>query len=74
MKDKTSVIFSNPIDKKTIKAANKSKRKFIKKYGDDSNKDYKNILEDMKSMEASMDVNMVIPFQNVQPKKKLIQC
>ena len=41
MNDKTSVIFNNPIDKKTIKAANKSKKKFIKKYGDDSTKDYK---------------------------------
>ena len=41
MTDKTSVIFGNPIDKKTIKKANKSKLKFQKKYGDDSNKDYK---------------------------------
>jgi len=41
MIDKTSVIFGNPIDKKTIKKANKSKLKFQKKYGDDSNKDYK---------------------------------
>lgn len=41
MIDKTSVIFNNEIDKKTIKSANKSKEKFIKKYGDDSNKDFK---------------------------------
>ena len=40
MSDKTSMIFGNPIDKKTIKAANKSKKKFIKKYGDDTNKEY----------------------------------
>ena len=39
--DKTSVIFGNPIDKKTVKRAAKSKRKYIKKYGDDSNADYK---------------------------------
>ncbi|MCH5161220.1 MAG: hypothetical protein J1G04_04230 [Clostridiales bacterium] len=39
--DKSSVIFGNAIDKKTIKRANKSKRKYIKKYGDDSNKDYR---------------------------------
>ena len=39
--DKTSVIFNNPMDQKTIKGANKSKAKFIKKYGDDSNADYK---------------------------------
>ena len=41
MKDKTSVIFNNPMDKKTIKSAVKSKQGYIKKYGDDSNKDYK---------------------------------
>ena len=41
MVDKTSVIFGNEIDKKTIKAAEKSKAKYIKKYGDDSNADYK---------------------------------
>ena len=41
MKDRSAVIFNNPIDKKTIKKANKSKAKYIKKYGDDSNADYK---------------------------------
>ena len=39
--DKTSSIFGNPMDAKTIKAAEKSKAKFIKKYGDDSQADYK---------------------------------
>lgn len=38
--DKTSVIFGNVIDKKTIKKANKGKKKFIKKFGDDSSKEY----------------------------------
>ncbi len=41
MTDKTSVIFGNEIDKKTVKAAEKSKAKYLKKYGDDSGKDYK---------------------------------
>ena len=41
MTDKTSVIFGNPIDKKTIKKAIKSKNKYLKKYGDDSKVDYK---------------------------------
>lgn len=36
MIDKTSSIFNNKIDKKTIKQANKQKNKFIKKFGDDS--------------------------------------
>ena len=38
--DKTSVIFGNKIDKKTIKSANKSKLNFIKEFGDDSKKNY----------------------------------
>ena len=41
MKDRTSVIFTNRMDKKTIKGANKAKAGYIKKFGDDSNKDYK---------------------------------
>ncbi len=39
--DKSSVIFGNPMDPKTIKGAEKSKKKYIKKYGDDSQADYK---------------------------------
>ena len=39
--DKTSVIFGNAIDKKTIKKAEKSKKKYVKKYGDDSGANYK---------------------------------
>ena len=38
--DKTTVIFGNPLDKKTIKAAEKGKAKFVKKFGDDSKKEY----------------------------------
>ena len=41
MTDKSSMIFGNPIDAKTVAAAAKSKQKYIKKYGDDSDKDYK---------------------------------
>ena len=40
MPDKSSVIFGNPMDEKTIKKAQKNKEKFIKKFGDDSNKVY----------------------------------
>ena len=39
--DKTSMIFGNKINKKTIKSAEKSKKKFIKEFGDDSSFDYK---------------------------------
>ena len=39
--DKSSVIFNNPQPKKVVKGADKSKKKYIKKYGDDSNAHYK---------------------------------
>ena len=40
IKDKSSVIFGNQIDQKTIKKAAKSKAKFIKEFGDDTQKEY----------------------------------
>ena len=40
MKDRTSMIFGNPIDPKTVKKAEKSKAKYQKKYGDDGERDY----------------------------------
>ena len=40
IKDRSSVIFGNKIDEKTIKKGMKSKAKYIKKYGDDSSKEY----------------------------------
>ncbi|MBR4335566.1 MAG: hypothetical protein IKP74_03835, partial [Clostridia bacterium] len=41
MKDRTSVVFGNPIDRKTVRKAEKSKAKYLKKYGDDAGVDYK---------------------------------
>ena len=41
MIDRSSVIFGNKIDEKTIKSATKSKEKYLKKYGNDLDKDYK---------------------------------
>ena len=38
--DRTSVIFGNPIDPKTVRKAEKSKAKFLKKFGDDSDQTY----------------------------------
>ncbi len=39
--DKTRVVFGNEIDKKTVRRANKSKKRYLKKYGDDSDANYK---------------------------------
>ena len=48
--DKTSVIFGNPIDAKTVKKAEKGKQKFVKKFGDDSGKTYHLGLEPIKQI------------------------
>ncbi len=41
MTDRSKTIFGNAMSEKTIKAAEKSKAKYVKKYGDDSAADYK---------------------------------
>ncbi len=45
--DRTSVIFGNPIDAKTVAKAEKSKRKFMRKFGDDTETVYHLGLEDI---------------------------
>ncbi len=49
--DKSSVIFGNKIDAKVVRKAEKSKSKYIKKYGDDSGADYKLGTEDIKTLD-----------------------
>src|SRR5574344_2576971 len=62
--DKSSVIFNNVIDKKTIKKANKSKEKFVKKFGDDSTKNYHLGLEDNKTLDFIGVKNFVFKDEN----------
>ncbi|MBO4323236.1 MAG: hypothetical protein J5836_01095 [Clostridia bacterium] len=49
--DKTKIIFGNEIDNKTVKAAAKSKAKYIKKYGDDAEADYKIAFEKIDTLD-----------------------
>ena len=71
--DKTSVIFGNAQPKKVIKGANKSKKKFIKKYGDDSNAHYMLGFEPIKTLDFIGADNLVFKGK-VEPldKKALI--
>ena len=64
MKDKTSVIFGNPIDKKTVRAAEKSKAKYVKKYGDDSGADYKISFQDIDTLDFIGASNIVFGEEN----------
>ena len=64
MKDRTKIIFGNEIDAKTVKSAEKSKAKYIKKYGDDSSSDYKIRFKPIDTL-ADMGVqNIVIGEEN----------
>lgn len=62
--DKSSIIFGNKIDKKTIKKANKSKRKYQKKYGDDSKADYKISFEKIDTLDFIGAKNIVFGKEN----------
>ena len=64
MIDKSSVIFGNPQSKKVIKSANKSKQKYIKKYGDDSKSDYKISFNEIKTLDFINTSNIVFGEQN----------
>jgi len=72
MNDKTSVIFNNPMDKKTIKGANKSKAKYIKKYGDDSKKDYLISFKEIPTLDFIKAQNIVFGDKNQKFDKKAL--
>ena len=57
--DKSSIIFGNPIDAKTVRKAEKSKAKFIKKFGDDSKTLYHLGLEPIKQIDGMGIQNLV---------------
>ena len=71
--DKTSTIFGNPIDEKTIRKAEKSKEKFIKKFGDDSEKTYHLGLEPITQIREIRMQNLVHADKPLQlPDKPFI--
>ena len=72
MEDKSSVIFGNVIDEKTIAKANKSKAKFIKKYGDDSDADYKLGFKDIDTLDFINTSNIVFDQEQAEFDKKAL--
>ena len=73
MEDKTSVIFGNKIPNKVVKKANKSKKKALKKFGDDTNADYKLGFEKIPTLDYINASNIVFKDTNEEfPKKPLI--
>ncbi len=57
--DRTSMIFGNPIDRKTIKKAQKSKEKFIRRFGDDTQTVYHLGLEPISQIREIRMQNLV---------------
>ena len=74
MTDKTSVIFGNKIDDKTIKQAEKSKRNYIKSFGDDLAVDRKLAFKPIDTLDFIGAENIVFTDGETQPfdKKALI--
>ena len=72
IKDKTRIIFDNPIDGKTIQKADKSKQKFIKRFGDDSNKEYHLGLANIPSLDFIGCQNFVLSDKPLELDKKAV--
>ena len=64
MIDRSLQAFGNPQNKKIIKSANKSKQKYIKKYGDDSNADYKISFKDIPTLDFINTSNIIFGDKN----------
>lgn len=58
--ERSKVIFGNEMSSKVYKSACKSKKKFIKKFGDDSNKDYPVRIEENPYIGKSLGVKNVL--------------
>ena len=72
--EKTSKIFGNTIDSKTVKKAKKTCKKYLKKFGDDSKTEYHLALEENKVLSELGTKNLVLsenPLSEL-PEKPLI--
>lgn len=73
MKDKSSVIFGNVMPEKMVRKAEKKKAKYLKKFGDDSNADYKIALEPISTLSEIGVQNIVFGDENARmPEKPII--
>ncbi|MBQ4255899.1 MAG: hypothetical protein II721_07965 [Bacilli bacterium] len=64
MTDKSSIIFGNPQSAKVVKGAEKSKAKYVKKYGDDSSAHYKIGFEPIDTLDFIGASNIVFKKEN----------
>ncbi|MBO4540406.1 MAG: hypothetical protein J5736_00305, partial [Bacilli bacterium] len=66
MEDKSAVIFGNPIDQKTQKKAQKNKEKYLKKFGDDTEKIYHLKPQPIPSLSALGVQNLVLSEEEMK--------
>lgn len=64
MMDRTKMIFENKIDEKTVRQAEKSKAKYLKKFGDDSNREYALQFEPIEALDHLQAFNIVVGEEN----------
>ena len=69
---KSEKIFGNPQSKKVVKGAYKSKAKFMKKYGDDTNADYKIQFKDIPTLDFINATNIVFGEENQKFDEKAL--
>lgn len=72
MNDKSAVIFGNPIDPKTLRAAEKAKAGYVKKYGDDSSVQYQLSPVAIKPLDFCGAQNLVITDKAEKLDKKAL--
>lgn len=70
--DNSSVIYGNKMPEKVVKAAEKSKLKFIKKFGDDSQKDYKIAFKPIPTLDYLGADNIVFGEKNEKFEKNAL--
>jgi len=64
--DKTSIIFGNKIDKKTLKKAIKQQKKFLTKFGDDRNTQYHLKIIDNEVLTPAFGVKIITLAKNTE--------
>jgi hypothetical protein len=73
MEDKSKVIFGNPIDHETIEKGLRSQKKFLKKFGDDRQKEYHLSAVEVPSLKSLGVQNLVLAEQPfVFPKNAVV--
>lgn len=70
--NKSEIIFNNPQKKKVVKGALKSKKSYIKKFGDDSQKDYKISFKDISTLDFINASNIVFGDKNEKFDEKAL--